>query len=190
MNNKIRAWHQERIEVRILKSAANLNTNKKVLEIGCGNGFGTYLIWKYFQPREIQAIDLDPRMIWRARKRYGSIAHFKVASVTDLPFSDDQFDAVINFGIIHHVPIWERAIEECARVLKHKGKFISEDLAKETWRPPIGRLFKLLADHPYDLMYKISEFISALKRNNFQLEYFQLKYPHIFPFFSLVAIKQ
>ena len=173
-----------------MQRASNLQPNKKILEIGCGNGFGTYLIWKYFKPREIQAIDLDPRMIRRARRKYDSIAHFEVASVTDLPFSDEEFDAVINFGIIHHVPIWENAIGECARVLKQNGKFISEDLSKETWYPPIGKLFKMLSDHPYDLMYNISEFISALEKYNLELKYFLLKYLHIFPFFSLVAIKE
>ncbi|MBI4080292.1 MAG: class I SAM-dependent methyltransferase [Candidatus Levybacteria bacterium] len=68
MNNPMRALIQEILEVKTLRKFSQLPQNKKVLEIGCGNGTGTKLIKKYFRPKSITAIDLDERMIHVARQ--------------------------------------------------------------------------------------------------------------------------
>ena len=63
MNNPIRAYVQEKYELPILMNMLASNTFDSVLEIGCGNGHGTKLIKKYFNPHYITAIDLDEKMI-------------------------------------------------------------------------------------------------------------------------------
>jgi len=137
MNSKIRAFHQRKVETRILRELSDLPNNKKILEIGCGNGYGTYLINEFFKPSEINAIDFDPRMIKKARKSASKrdLLHvnYQEASVTALPFDNDEFDAIIDYGILHHIPNWEDAIKECKRVLKKGGQFILDDLSLDTW---------------------------------------------------------
>ncbi|MFQ6083608.1 MAG: class I SAM-dependent methyltransferase [Candidatus Aminicenantia bacterium] len=51
----------------------------------------------------------------------------KVADATDLPFSENSFDAVFAFGILHHIENWQKAISEIYRVLKPGGYFSFEE---------------------------------------------------------------
>src|SRR3989338_7661638 len=87
MNNPIRKLIQDKIEAKMLRKASNLPKEKNVLEIGCGNGTGTLLINKYFSPKLISAIDLDPRMIRKAKNKVKlSNVNFEVGSATKLPY--------------------------------------------------------------------------------------------------------
>lgn len=193
MNTKLRAYYQRKVEARILRELSDLPIAKKILEIGCGNGYGTFLIQKLFKPAEINAVDIDPRMIKRARKnaqkRNLLNVTYQEASVTELPFESEMFDAILNFAIIHHIPNWEDAIKECARVLKKGGQFISEDLSLETWKAFYGKICKHLLDHPYASLYTVDEFADSLKRNGFNVIRLKKKYVKTFPFFFVVAIK-
>ena len=45
------------------------NKAAKVLEIGCGQGTGTKIIYDLLCPEEYVGIDLDPRMIRGAKRR-------------------------------------------------------------------------------------------------------------------------
>lgn len=76
-------------------------------------------------------------MIKKARKSASKRdlldVNYQEASVTALPFDNDEFDAIIDYGILHHIPNWEDAIKECKRVLKKGGQFILDDLSLDTW---------------------------------------------------------
>ncbi len=63
MNNPLRAIIQEKYELKILRNMTNIRNINCALEIGCGNGCGSRLIKKYFNPKNIVAIDLDEKMI-------------------------------------------------------------------------------------------------------------------------------
>jgi len=51
MNNPIRAFIQDQYELKILRAMTPVNNAQMVLEIGCGNGYGSRLIQKYFSPK-------------------------------------------------------------------------------------------------------------------------------------------
>jgi ubiquinone/menaquinone biosynthesis C-methylase UbiE len=38
-----------------------------------------------------------------------------------LPFADQYFDAVFDFGVLHHIPRWQTAVAEIGRVLRPGG---------------------------------------------------------------------
>jgi len=178
MNNPVRALVQEYIEIKELRKLSQLPSGKKILEIGCGNGWGTKLIKKYFSPIEIQAIDLDPKMINIAKANNNdSKTVFVLGDATKLLYKDDYFDAIFDFGIIHHIPNWKTCLDELKRVLKPGGQLLIEDLSTETFATPFGRLLKKILDHPYSSMYKRSEFLEYLKSIGFKVSKYRFYYP-------------
>lgn len=100
------------------------------MEIGCGRGVGTEIIFKRFRAREVHAFDIDPKMVELARKRLSAYGPddllLCVGDAAAIAEEDASFDAVFDFGIIHHVPEWKRAVAEVARVLRPGGRFFSK----------------------------------------------------------------
>jgi ubiquinone/menaquinone biosynthesis C-methylase UbiE len=170
MNNPIRAYAQEKYELPMLMSMLSATTFSSVLEIGCGNGNGTKLIRKRFEPKHMTAIDLDQKMIKLARDavRDPQIT-FQVMDASQLGFANQSFDAIFDFGIIHHIPNWRACIAELRRVLKQGGKLILEEFSIETFSGFPGRIYRSLLAHPYDQMFSIEEFVQYLKDAGFRI---------------------
>ncbi len=171
MNNPMRGFVQRHYEAPRLKRLSG-STAESVLEIGCGQGTGARIIYDLFAPREYVGIDLDPRMIRRARVRASTLpnATFLEGDVTNLGFPDASFDLVVDFGIVHHVPNWKDALAEVHRILRVNGEFLFEDLCVETWERGIGIPFKKIADHPYEQMFRKREFTDELEALGFDVE--------------------
>jgi ubiquinone/menaquinone biosynthesis C-methylase UbiE len=191
MNNPIRAFVQERHEVRVLRDMTSIGHVERALEIGCGNGHGTQLIKKYFGSKRIDAIDLDEKMIEIARRKNDDPSiHYHVMDASRPGFSDSAFDVIFDFGIIHHIPNWRDCISEMNRVLKAGGEAIVEELSTESFNTLPGRVLKGLFDHPYDKMFSTTEFVDSLVAAGFALGDFRESYPlRLFKHFSLVAKK-
>lgn len=51
----------------------------------------------------------------------GRILSTRFGDVTALPFSDASFDAVVSFDVLEHVPDYQKALREFARVLRPRG---------------------------------------------------------------------
>jgi len=144
MNNPIRAYVQEKYELPILMNMLMSNTFDSVLEIGCGNGNGTKLIKRYFNPLHITAIDLDEKMIQIAQVTvHDESTIFQVMDASKLDFPNESFDAKFDFGIIHHIPNWKNCIGELRRVLKEGGKLILEELSLDTFSGFPGTFVRL-----------------------------------------------
>jgi ubiquinone/menaquinone biosynthesis C-methylase UbiE len=189
MNNPIRAYIQEKYELPILMDMLTSSTFDSVLEIGCGNGNGIILIKKYFNPLHITAIDLDEKMIQIAQENvHDESTTFKVMDASKLDFPNKSFDAIFNFGIIHHIPNWKDCIGELRRVLKDGGKLILEELSIDTFSGFPGRLYKPLLTHPYKQMFSTEEFVQHLEKAGFKITGFKKYNPFkIMRHFSLVA---
>lgn len=191
MNNPVRRFLQEKVEAKELRQLSSLQKNKVILEIGCGNGAGTKIIQKYFCPKEIYAIDLDPRMITLAKEKGITSAQFQVASATHLPFGNNSVDAVVDFGVIHHIPNWEKAIQEVHRVLKPRGEFIAEDLSIESFSGIPGGFYRKILDHPYKQMYTQQQFREVVKETGFEIFQYKKHDPAcLLRYFVLIARKK
>lgn len=171
MNNPLRGYIQRHYEAPRLKRLSKGRADN-ILELGCGQGTGARIIYDLFSPQRYVGIDLDPRMIARARRRSGALADatFTEGDVTALEFPDSTFDLVVDFGIVHHVPNWKDALSEVHRTLKPGGEFLFEDLSVETWERGIGIPFKRIADHPYDEMFRKQEFVDELVALGFRVD--------------------
>ena len=99
--------------------AANTG-NKKVLEIGCGNGRITALIAS--KPKALVAIDPDNNEINTARRRVPGV-DFQVGSGEKLIFPNESFDLVVFTLSLHHQDS-DLAIREAVRVLKPGGEIV------------------------------------------------------------------
>ncbi len=97
---------------------------KKVLDLGCGDGFASMDALR--AGAYVTAIDISPESIKHlisiAKKE--NLDHHLDARVMDahqLEFEDNTFDIIFGNGILHHLPYLDRAIEELKRVLKETG---------------------------------------------------------------------
>jgi ubiquinone/menaquinone biosynthesis C-methylase UbiE len=98
---------------------------KRLLEIGCG--LGTDLLQFARGGAQVTGIDLTPASIELVKKRfalYGLPVRAQVADAERLPFSDNSYDAVYSFGVLHHTPNTQKSIDEVYRVLKPGGRII------------------------------------------------------------------
>lgn len=189
-NSPLRTFAQEFIEIRSLRKRVSVPNNKVVLELGCGNGTGTKLIKKYFRPKHLYAIDIEPERIEFAKQkvRDKSIT-FEVADVVKLPYKSESIDIVLDFSVLYHIPNWKLALKEIKRVLKPGGQFILEDLSIEGLGHDVGRVFRRLFMHTYKRPYKRDEFFEHLKSQGWHLTTRRVFSPLGFEYFIVIAGK-
>jgi ubiquinone/menaquinone biosynthesis C-methylase UbiE len=165
----LRALLQRHWEARQLLAMGGPLTGAHVLETGCGPGFGIDLLYRRFKAARIDAFDLDPKMIALVRQRQeirNRRTRLWVGNLRHIPVADASYDAVVNFGAIHHVVRWRQAIGEIVRVLKPGGRFYCEEiLSRYITHPLLGRLM----DHPQQDRFDTSQFIFALQQNDFRI---------------------
>ena len=126
------------------------------LEVGCGRGVGAKLVLDMFGADRVDGFDLDPHMVGLANRRlrpHGDRVRLWVGDVTRLPKADATYDAVFDFGIIHHVPNWRDALKEVYRVLKPGGRFYAEEVLVDYIMNPFWRI---LLDHPMEDRFLLS----------------------------------
>jgi len=162
MNNPLRAAIQRHFEApRLLRMGGPMGGGA-ALEIGCGRGVGIELIYEVFGADSVDAFDLDPSMVELARERLaarGLRARLWVGDVTAISSADERYDAVFDFGIIHHIPRWRGALAEVRRVLKPGGRFYAEEVLSDFIHNPLVRR---LLDHPLEDRFDAATFSSAL----------------------------
>ena len=190
MNNPLRNCIQEHIEIKRIRKYIQLSSERIVLDIGCGTGNSSRLIKKYFKTKKIYALDIDKRMIAIAkRKNKDPSISFEVGDATHLKFKNKRFDAIFDIGVIHHIPQWKKCLHELKRVLKPGGQLIIEDLSRETFSTPFGKIMKKMLDHPYHAMYKENEFVKYLKKINFKIQIIK-RYDFGIRYFVIIAQKE
>lgn len=111
----------------VLFDAIKESVPTRVLEVGCGAGAMAERVRDELGA-QIVATDTSERMVELTRQR-GLEAY--VADVQQLPFGDGEFDCVFAGWVLYHVVDRERAISECARVLRPGGRFVAATLADE-----------------------------------------------------------
>ena len=102
----------------------------KILEIGCANGHGLRLIHKKQPNAALYGVEIDDDLLKDAEPYLAAHdipANIQQGDAADMPFDDAMFAAVVNFGVIHHVPDWPVAVREALRVLKPGGVFYVEE---------------------------------------------------------------
>ena len=170
VNSPFRARLQ-RGEVDAFIRWARPTAGDAVLDMGCGPGSGSALIWERLRPRLVAAFDFDPAMVALAERRLrrrGIDANVRllVADATHMPFADSSFDAAFESGVLHHVPDWQAALREVGRVLKGGGRLWFAEPSK-------GRLTRGLyrfLPHAVESTFDVEEWRAALSEAGLQVE--------------------
>ncbi len=127
-------WTGERLEPGIFNETAiehlhryamalELVAGKRVLDIACGEGYGTALLSG--KAKKITGVDIDKRSIDAASQKYKSPnVEFLTGSVEKIPGAGNQFDVVVSFETIEHISDHEVMLSEIKRVLNSDGLLI------------------------------------------------------------------
>ncbi len=94
---------------------------KRVLDVGCGSGYGTALLAD--EAAEAMGFDISAEAIAYARENYKT-PRFFVGSASSFPVASKGFDLVLAFEVIEHISDWQTLIREAERALTGDGVFL------------------------------------------------------------------
>jgi len=170
MNNPVRRAIQRWFEAPRLQEMGGRIPSRRALEIGCGRGEGVRIILERFGAASVDAFDLDPHMIrlacHRLPARYDGRIQLWVGDATAIEAPDGSYDAVFDFGIIHHVPDWRTALGEIFRVLRPGGRLFAEEVYGSFLASPIWRR---MLDHPAADRFEHGSLGAALETTGFRI---------------------
>lgn len=118
-----------------MAKAADIDSTDVVLDVAGGTGDVTFTMAREKRPASIVCTDLVPEMLEVAKRHIeegasaGVPVEFQVADAQNLPFPDEEFDAVTVAYGIRNMPDRPRALSEMYRVLKPGGSFTCLDFS-------------------------------------------------------------
>jgi 2-polyprenyl-3-methyl-5-hydroxy-6-metoxy-1,4-benzoquinol methylase len=105
------------------KFAQNLVKDKQVLDIGCGEGYGSDFMAG--SAKSVMGIDYDLAVIGYAKSKYSkSRLEFLNLDIKDLDSLSRKFDAICSFQNIEHIQDTEKLLKDISGRLNAGGVFI------------------------------------------------------------------
>ncbi|KAB0638878.1 glycosyltransferase [Burkholderia stagnalis] len=111
---------------------------KDVLDIACGEGYGSALLAT--RARSVIGVDIDVGVVEHASQRYNSLRNlnFKAGSVTAIPLADASVDVVVSFETIEHLAEQDDMLAEIRRVLRPAGMLVISSPNKKVYSDDRG----------------------------------------------------
>jgi SAM-dependent methyltransferase len=108
----------------MVRALRKLSTGERasVLEVGCSSGFYSEVFAIAGVPAAYTGCDYSEAFIALAREIYPAL-RFDVEDATALRYPDEAFDVVISGCCLLHIPEYEAAVAETARVAKRYAIF-------------------------------------------------------------------
>lgn len=101
-----------------------LVAGKNVLDIACGEGYGSALMSR--TAATVAGVDIAVEAVAHARERYADLKNLRYleGSCATLPFADASFDVAVSFETIEHIREQAQFLDEIKRVLVPGGVLI------------------------------------------------------------------
>jgi SAM-dependent methyltransferase len=135
-------WHENywfRRHEAVYVAVADELDGGRVLEAGCGEGYGAALLAARAAGVEsVVALDYDPVAVDHVRRRYPRLAVVR-GNLVALPFDDETYDTVVSLQTIEHLWDQDAFLAECRRVLCPGGRLILSTPNRLTFPP--GNVF-------------------------------------------------
>jgi SAM-dependent methyltransferase len=96
---------------------------KRVLDIPCGEGYGSHLLAGVAD--SVVGVDISNEAVAHASEKYRKQnLQYIAASGTQMPLPDASFDFIVSFEMIEHIHEQEAFLREVNRLLKPDGVFL------------------------------------------------------------------
>ncbi|MFC7047132.1 methyltransferase domain-containing protein [Halobacteriaceae archaeon GCM10025711] len=102
----------------------DLGPDDRVLDVGCGTGFGTEGLLQYTD--DVHGLDQSVHQMeqaWRKLGKHDPVSFYR-GDAERLPFKDDSFDVVWSSGSIEYWPNPVTALRDLRRVVKPGGQVL------------------------------------------------------------------
>ena len=115
---------------------------RRILEVGCGTGKGLNLLAGLEEGSSFVGLDLSQEAISVANARFARTesVQYLQGDAEALPFSDGEFDVVVNVESSHNYPNPDRFFAEAVRVLKPGGYLVHADLVTPAFDAALSRI--------------------------------------------------
>ncbi|NVK63623.1 MAG: class I SAM-dependent methyltransferase [Flavobacteriales bacterium] len=119
-------------------SIFHLVKDKRVLDIACGEGYGSHLLASH--AKEVIGVDISAETIDFAKNKYKQ-AHlrFEQGSTSAIPIEDHSIDVVVSFETIEHHDQHEQMMKEVKRVLAPGGLLIISSPDKHNYNKTLAK---------------------------------------------------
>ena len=139
--------------------AARLAAGKRVLDAGCGSGYGTAALAEI--AASVTGVDVAAEAIAHAREHYPAPnVQFLEGSCEALPVPDASQDLVVAFEVIEHLADWRAFLAETLRVLAPGGVAVISTPNKDYY----AESRRLSGPNPYHVHeFDAAEFAAEMK---------------------------
>jgi 2-polyprenyl-3-methyl-5-hydroxy-6-metoxy-1,4-benzoquinol methylase len=100
----------------------HLHLKDKVLDIGCGTGFGTLQLTR--ESAYVVGVDIDTDAIRFANKCFPGVEYEWADIQRPITHIGRDFDVVLMIEMLEHVDEWELALRHAIEVMADDGRFI------------------------------------------------------------------
>lgn len=153
----------------VKRSAAFLNQENTVLEIGCGTGIVTMQLAD--KVKKLTAIDISGKMLLqaeqKAREQKKKNITFHCGNLMEMNFPAESFDVVTAYNVLLYMENQEEVLDKIYEILKPGGLFISatdclgrnfsKDAVKKFWKSKLHLMPYVTFDTPIGLMRRIQK---------------------------------
>ncbi|MGD6966733.1 methyltransferase domain-containing protein [Rossellomorea vietnamensis] len=126
-NNNASNWHSRSVNMWTEGSrkeiipfmVKHLAEGSKVADLGCGDGFGSYLL--YEKGYKVTGMDLSEKMVEIAKKQEKDRLSFIQGDLSNPPFEKEEFDAVMMINSLEWTENPLHALKEVKGLVKQNG---------------------------------------------------------------------
>jgi len=181
-NNDIISLLMHRIiKYDVIRRLPELRDHAKILDLCCGTGDITNLLYHKYHKAVITGVDFSEEMLRIARDKNKKLK-FEQANCLNLPYPDNSFDLItMSFGL-RNTENYDKALDEINRVLKPEGIFVHLDFgnASEIADKIFNKIIELVATFQAEENYiylmeskhefpPVEELIELFARHNLKL---------------------